>query len=61
MSDEVKGALIFGFIVGLIVMGGLITYVGENSPYTVNNLRSECELNIPRSQICVMQFVPEKK
>lgn len=61
MSDEAKGAAVVGFIFGLVVMGVLMTFVGSTSQYKVNGLRDKCELNIPRNQSCVMQFVPEKK
>ena len=61
MSDEAKGALVFGIILGLLIMGSLMTFVGKNNPNYMNKLREKCELNIPRNQSCVMQFVPEKK
>lgn len=50
MSDEAKGALVFGIILDLLIMGSLMTFVGKNNPHYMNKLREKCELNIPRNQ-----------
>lgn len=47
-------------VIGVIVMGLLMSHVGPNSKAKIDNRKAECELNIPRNQNCVMQFVPEK-
>lgn len=50
-----------GLVAGLLTMGVAMTHIGPNSRAKVDSLKAECELNIPRNQNCVMQFVPEKK
>lgn len=49
-----------GVVIGLFAMGLLMTHVGPNSKAKIDTRKAECELNIPRNQNCVMQFVPEK-
>lgn len=49
-----------GFVFGMFSMGVVMTHAGKNSPSKVSQLKAECELNIPRNQECVMQFVPGK-
>lgn len=61
MRSETVFALIVGFAFGLFTMGVLTTHIGPNSKAKVDARKAECELNIPRNQSCVMQFVPEKK
>ena len=61
MRSETVFALIVGFAFGLFTMGVLMTHIGPNSKAKVDARKHECELNIPRNQSCVMQFVPEKK
>ena len=61
MRSETVFALIVGFAFGLFTMGVLMTHIGPNSKAKVDARKAECELNIPRNQNCVMQFVPEKK
>lgn len=61
MKSETVFALFVGFAFGLLTMGMLMTHIGPNSKAKVDTLKHECELNIPRNQNCVMQFVPEKK
>lgn len=61
MRSETVFALIVGFAFGLFTMGVLTTHIGPNSKAKVDARKTECELNIPRNQNCVMQFVPEKK
>lgn len=61
MRSETVFALIVGFAFGLFTMGVLMTHIGPNSKAKVDARKAECELNIPRNQSCVMQFVPEKK
>lgn len=61
MRSETVFALIVGFAFGMITMGELVTHIGPNSKAKVDARKAECELNIPRNQNCVMQFVPEKK
>lgn len=56
-----KEAFALVLIIGMIAMGVLMTYVGEYPRSEVTTLQTECELNLPRNQQCVMQFVPEKK
>lgn len=50
-----------GFVFGMFSMGILMTYVGNPSKEDVKKAKAECELNIPRNQNCIMQFVPELK
>ena len=61
MRSETVFVLIVGFVFGLFTMGVLMTHIGPNSKAKVDARKAECELNIPRNQNCVMQFVPEKK
>lgn len=61
MKTEIGFAFIVGFTFGLFTMGQLMTHIGPNSKAKVDARKAECELNIPRNQNCVMQFVPEKK
>ena len=61
MKTGEVAALVFGFILGIFTMGVLMSHVGPNSKAKVDARKAECELNIPRNQNCVMQFVPEKK
>lgn len=49
-----------GVVIGLFIMGLLMTHAGPNSKAKIDSAKAECELNIPRNQNCVMQFVPEK-
>lgn len=49
-----------GVVIGLFIMGLLMTHTGPNSKAKIDSAKAECELNIPRNQNCVMQFVPEK-
>lgn len=61
MNSEISTALVGGFVIGLFTMGMLMTHIGPNSKAKIDSRKAECELNIPRSQSCIMQFVPEKK
>lgn len=47
-----------GLILGAFFMGMFCYW---STTREVKAKQSECELNIPRNQSCVMQFVPEKK
>ena len=49
-----------GGVIGAFLMGLLMTHAGPNSKAKIDSAKAECELNIPRNQNCVMQFVPEK-
>lgn len=49
-----------GVVIGLFIMGLIMTHAGPNSKAKIDSAKAECELNIPRNQNCVMQFVPEK-
>lgn len=60
MKEDCFFAFVAGGVIGVILMGLLMTHVGPNSQAKVDSRKSECELNIPRNQNCVMQFVPEK-
>lgn len=61
MKEDCFFAFVAGGVLGVIIMGLLMSYVGPNSKDKVDARKAECELNIPRSQQCVMQFVPETK
>lgn len=61
MKEDILFAFIAGVVIGLFAMGLLMTHVGPNSKAKVDSRKAECELNIPRNQNCVMQFVPENK
>lgn len=58
MKPETSTALVGGFVIGLFTMGMLMTHIGPNSKAKIDTRKAECELNIPRSKSCVMQFVP---
>lgn len=53
--------LIAGCLIGALVLHISNTYFGSTPNAVTQTLKHECELNIPRNQICIMQFVPEKK
>lgn len=54
------GGALMGATIGVAIMGLLMTHAGPNSKAKIDSAKAECELNIPRNQNCVMQFVPEK-
>lgn len=56
MND--KPVFLMGFVLGAFLMGLLTFWLVTKE---VSQKRDECELNIPRNQNCVMQFVPEVK
>lgn len=60
MKDDFFFAFVAGGVIGLLIMGLIMSHVGPNSKAKVDARKAECELNIPRNQNCVMQFVPEK-
>ncbi|WAK45143.1 hypothetical protein vBKpPHS106_35 [Klebsiella phage VB_KpP_HS106] len=60
MKEDCFFAFVAGGVLGVIIMGLLMSYVGPNSKDKVDARKAECELNIPRNQSCIMQFVPEK-
>lgn len=60
MKEDYFFAFVAGGVIGVIAMGLLMSHVGPNSKAKVDARKAECELNIPRNQNCVMQFVPEK-
>ena len=55
----------FSFMLGGLIGAGIVAfsydYFGPTPNSVTQTLKHECELNIPRNQNCVMQFVPEKK
>ena len=57
-NDEWQSLLFVGFILGFFVMGVLMYVTATRE---VKQKKAACELNIPRNQECVMQFVPETK
>nr|UVX89079.1 MAG: hypothetical protein [Bacteriophage sp.] len=57
-DDDWKFSLGVGFVIGLFTMGTLM-YI--TTTREMMNKKDACELNIPRNQKCVMQFVPETK
>lgn len=61
MKEAAVFIFIVGGVIGIFIMGMVMTHVGPNSKAKVDSRKAECELNIPRNQNCVMQFVPEKK
>lgn len=60
MKEDCFFAFVAGGVIGVIGMGLLMSHVGPDSKAKVDARKVECELNIPRNQNCVMQFVPEK-
>ena len=50
---------IIGFVVGLIFW--VAVFINSHPLTTSETLKKECELNLPRSQQCIMQYVPEIK
>lgn len=50
-----------GFVLGMFFMGVVMTNIGNPSKDEVRKAKAQCELNIPRNQNCIMQFVPEGK
>ena len=60
MKEDYFFIFVAGVVIGVLIMGLLMSHVGPNSKAKVDARKAECELNIPRNQNCVMQFVPEK-
>lgn len=60
MKEDCFFAFGAGSVIGGIIIGLLMSHVGPNSKAKIDARKAECELNIPRNQNCVMQFVPEK-
>lgn len=60
-----KEIAFFSFVLGGLIGAGIVAisydYFGPTPNSVTQNLKHECELNIPRNQNCIMQFVPEKK
>lgn len=61
MKDTILPAIAIGFVIGALTIGMGMTHIGPNSRAKVDAAKAECELNIPRNQTCVMQFIPEGK
>lgn len=59
-SIFLAGALL-GAFVGFTAMGLIKMFIGPESISERKNLRAECEINLPRNQNCVLQYVPEGK
>jgi len=59
MSNEhdVGGAFVAGMVIGIIIFILLIVNIGPVSDW--KEMKDECELSIPRNQICVAEFKPE--
>lgn len=60
MKEDYFFVFVAGLVIGVFIMGLLMSYLGPNSEAKIDTRKAECELNIPRNQNCVMQFVPEK-
>lgn len=60
MKEDYFFVFVAGVVIGVFIMGLLMTHLGPNSKAKIDTRKAECELNIPRNQNCVMQFVPEK-
>lgn len=60
MKEDYFFIFVAGVVIGVLIMGLLMTHIGPNSKAKVDARKAECELNIPRNQNCVMRFVPEK-
>lgn len=60
MKEDYFFVFVAGLVIGVFIMGLLMTHIGPNSKAKIDTRKAECELNIPRNQNCVMQFVPEK-
>lgn len=60
-----KEIAFFSFMLGGLIGAGIVAisydYFGPTPNSVTQTLKHECELNIPRNQSCVMQFVPEKR
>lgn len=51
----------FGLTMGWLITGLVFTYLPDGKIYTMDKMKTACEVNIPHDYKCVMQFVPEKK
>lgn len=60
-NDTIIPAILIGFVIGALTIGVGMTHIGPVSRAKVDAAKEKCELNIPRNQSCIMQFVPEKK
>lgn len=60
MKEDCFFAFGAGSVIGAIIVCLLMSHVGPNSKAKIDARKAECELNIPRNQNCVMQFIPEK-
>ena len=60
-----KEIAFFSFVLGGLIGAWIVAisnnYFGSTPNSVTQTLKHECELNIPRNQSCVMQFIPEKK
>lgn len=63
MMDNSTGGFIFivGLVVGLFVMGLCKTYFGDYATSKLIAAREQCEKSLPRDQICVINYIPEKE
>ena len=59
MKQETVTSLSIGIIIGMFAMGIMMAQIGPNSSAKVADRKAACEINLPRSQVCVMQFVPK--
>lgn len=59
MKQEIIASLAIGVILGMFTMGLMVAQIGPNSSSKVADRKAACEINLPRNQVCVMQFVPE--
>ena len=57
-NPDWRAIALVGFIVGFFTMG-LLTYLSFTREYKAKKI--ECEINLPRDQNCIMQFIPEVK
>jgi len=58
-DTKTRFTFLLGVFIGILILGLSLKYLPENSLNRIQDLKTKCELNIPRSQKCVMEFVPQ--
>lgn len=57
----VIGGIIFSVWVVLDSSGNLVTYQQKEFLHQAREMKRECEMALPRTEYCVLQFVPAQQ
>lgn len=61
MKEAAAFILMVGFVAGMAVTSTYHYYFGTFPNQKRDQLKTACELNLPRSEKCILTFVPEKR